>query len=180
MMEKALFLTTNLPRQVPWPRQLRQSVPAALPRRRRRQVQDGRRRHGAPHRARDRRHAPPPEPPKHPQNPRGPRYKDQNLPRRRLRRHGELFSKLSLARRYFSRVVSVLLFFHRHGIAHRDLKPQNLLLDAAGDLKVSDFGLSAIPEHLGDDLLHTACGTPAFTAPEILRRVGYDGCKGDA
>jgi len=90
--------TTHHPRQVPalalpWPRQLRQGVPGALPRGRRhggreghRQVQDGRRRHGASHRARDRRHAPPPEPPKHPQNPRGPRHKDQNLPRRRLRR----------------------------------------------------------------------------------------------
>ncbi|KAK7341001.1 hypothetical protein VNO80_23925 [Phaseolus coccineus] len=101
---------------------------------------------------------------------------------------GELFSKLSLrgrlpeplVRRYFSQLVSALLFCHRHGIAHRDLKPQNLLLDAAGDLKVSDFGLSALPEHLRDDLLHTACGTPAFTAPEILRRVGYDGSKADA
>ncbi|XP_047171190.1 CBL-interacting serine/threonine-protein kinase 7-like [Vigna umbellata] len=101
---------------------------------------------------------------------------------------GELFSKLSRcgrlpesrARRYFSQLVSALLFCHRHGIAHRDLKPQNLLLDAAGDLKVSDFGLSALPEHLRDNLLHTACGTPAFTAPEVLRRVGYDGSKADA
>ncbi|BAT96688.1 hypothetical protein LR48_Vigan02g002800 [Vigna angularis] len=101
---------------------------------------------------------------------------------------GELFSKISRcgrlpesrARRYFSQLVSALLFCHRHGIAHRDLKPQNLLLDAAGDLKVSDFGLSALPEHLRDNLLHTACGTPAFTAPEVLRRVGYDGSKADA
>ncbi|RDX79528.1 CBL-interacting serine/threonine-protein kinase 4, partial [Mucuna pruriens] len=101
---------------------------------------------------------------------------------------GELFSKLSrrgrlpepLARRYFSQLVSALQFCHRHGIAHRDLKPQNLLLDAAGDLKISDFGLSALPEHLHDGLLHTACGTPAYTAPEILRRVGYDGAVADA
>ncbi|KAK7393741.1 hypothetical protein VNO78_22305 [Psophocarpus tetragonolobus] len=101
---------------------------------------------------------------------------------------GELFSKLSrrgrlhepLARRYFSQLVSALRFCHRHGVAHRDLKPQNLLLDAAGDLKVSDFGLSALPEHRLNGLLHTACGTPAFTAPEILRRVGYDGGKADA
>ncbi|KAL2991542.1 hypothetical protein AAZX31_10G001700 [Glycine max] len=101
---------------------------------------------------------------------------------------GELFSKLTrrgrlpepLARRYFAQLVSALRFCHRHGVAHRDLKPQNLLLDAAGNLKVSDFGLSALPEHLHDGLLHTACGTPAFTAPEILRRVGYDGSKADA
>ncbi|XP_020204171.1 CBL-interacting serine/threonine-protein kinase 7 [Cajanus cajan] len=86
----------------------------------------------------------------------------------------------SLARRYFAQLVSALRFCHRHGVAHRDLKPQNLLLDAGGDLKVSDFGLSALPEHLQDGLLHTACGTPAYTAPEILRRVGYDGSKADA
>ncbi|KAK7345932.1 hypothetical protein VNO77_16548 [Canavalia gladiata] len=101
---------------------------------------------------------------------------------------GELFSKLyrrgrlpeSLARRYFQQLVSALCFCHRNGVAHRDLKPQNLLLDAAGNLKVSDFGLSALPEQLKNGLLHTACGTPAYTAPEILRRIGYDGSKADA
>ncbi|KAL7165967.1 hypothetical protein ACSBR2_036770 [Camellia fascicularis] len=41
-------------------------------------------------------------------------------------------------------------------------KPENLLLDENGDLKVSDFGLSALPEQLRNDgLLHTQCGTPA-------------------
>ncbi|XP_027365165.1 CBL-interacting serine/threonine-protein kinase 4-like [Abrus precatorius] len=101
---------------------------------------------------------------------------------------GELFSKLSrrgrlaesLARRYFQQLVSALCFCHRNGVAHRDLKPQNLLLDADGNLKVSDFGLSALPEQLKNGLLHTACGTPAYTAPEILRRCGYDGSKADA
>jgi len=101
---------------------------------------------------------------------------------------GELFLKLSrrgrfpeaLARRYFQQLVSALCFCHRNGIAHRDLKPQNLLLDAEGNLKVSDFGLSALPEQLKNGLLHTACGTPAYTAPEILGRIGYDGSKADA
>ncbi|KAK7278388.1 hypothetical protein RJT34_23416 [Clitoria ternatea] len=102
---------------------------------------------------------------------------------------GELFSRISrrgrlpepTARRYFQQLVAALRFCHRNGIAHRDLKPQNLLLDADGNLKVSDFGLSALPEHLKNGLLHTACGTPAYTAPEILRRSGgYDGSKADA
>lgn len=101
---------------------------------------------------------------------------------------GELFVKLArrrkfpepLARRYFQQLVSALCFCHRNGIAHRDLKPQNLLLDAEGNLKVSDFGLSALPEQLKNGLLHTACGTPAYTAPEILGRIGYDGSKADA
>ena len=102
---------------------------------------------------------------------------------------GELFAKISrrgklpesTARRYFQQLVSALRFCHRNGVAHRDLKPQNLLLDGDGNLKVSDFGLSALPEQLKNGLLHTACGTPAYTAPEILRQSGgYDGSKADA
>jgi len=76
--------------------------------------------------------------------------------------------------------VSALKFCHQNGVAHRDLKPQNLLLDKHGNLKVSDFGLSALPESKKDGLLHTACGTPAFTAPEIIRGRGYDGTTADA
>ncbi|OIW07729.1 hypothetical protein TanjilG_11856 [Lupinus angustifolius] len=101
---------------------------------------------------------------------------------------GELFSKIARhgklpephARRYFQQLVSALCYCHRHGVAHRDLKPQNLLLDADGNLKVSDFGLSALPEQLNDGLLRTTCGTPAYTAPEILARRSYDGAKADA
>ncbi|XVF38325.1 hypothetical protein REPUB_Repub20aG0091700 [Reevesia pubescens] len=101
---------------------------------------------------------------------------------------GELFAKVlrrgrlaePAARRYFSQLVSALNFCHKNGVAHRDLKPQNLLLDQNGNLKISDFGLSALPEQLNDGLLHTACGTPAYTAPEVVRRKGYDGSKADA
>ncbi|KAG1347691.1 CBL-interacting protein kinase 7 [Cocos nucifera] len=86
-----------------------------------------------------------------------------------------------VARRYFQQLVAALRYCHARGVAHRDIKPQNLLLDRHGNLKVSDFGLSALPDQLGDDgRLHTACGTPAYTAPEIVRRKGYDGAKADA
>ena len=45
---------------------------------------------------------------------------------------------------------------------------------------LSDFGLSALPEQLRNDgLLHTQCGTPAYVAPEVLRKKGYDGPKAD-
>ncbi|KAF8394349.1 hypothetical protein HHK36_020557 [Tetracentron sinense] len=103
-------------------------------------------------------------------------------------RGGELFSKIyrrgrlaePVARQYFQQLVLALHFCHNNGIAHRDIKPQNLLLDHEGNLKVSDFGLSALPEQLKDGLLHTACGTPAYTAPEVVGRRGYDGAKADA
>ncbi|KAJ6846694.1 putative CBL-interacting protein kinase 7 [Iris pallida] len=100
----------------------------------------------------------------------------------RLARHGRLPEPA--ARRYFHQLLSALRFCHAHGITHRDVKPENLLLDRHGNLKLSDFGLSALPDQLRHDgLLHTACGTPAYTAPEVVRaraRGGYDGAKADA
>ncbi|PKI65976.1 hypothetical protein CRG98_013642 [Punica granatum] len=102
-------------------------------------------------------------------------------------RGGELFAKVAkgklkedAARKYFQQLVSAVDFCHSRGVSHRDLKPENLLLDENEDLKVSDFGLSALPEQLRiDGLLHTQCGTPAYVAPEVLRKKGYDGAKAD-
>ncbi|KAF7830348.1 calcineurin B-like protein-interacting protein kinase [Senna tora] len=102
-------------------------------------------------------------------------------------RGGELFAKLAkgklkedLARKYFQQLIGAVDFCHSRGVSHRDLKPENLLLDEYENLKISDFGLSALPEHLRyDGLLHTQCGTPAYVAPEVLRKKGYDGSKTD-
>ncbi|KAM7513428.1 hypothetical protein LguiB_012303 [Lonicera macranthoides] len=68
----------------------------------------------------------------------------------------------------------------KNGIVHRDLKPQNLLLDKSNNLKVFDFGLSALPEQLNKGLLHTAYGTLAYTAPKVVQRNGYNGARADA
>ncbi|PWA64788.1 hypothetical protein CTI12_AA341570 [Artemisia annua] len=104
-----------------------------------------------------------------------------------LVRGGELFSKIAkgrlredAARSYFQQLISAVDFCHSRGVYHRDLKPENLLLDEDGNLKVTDFGLSAFSDHLRHDgLLHTTCGTPAYVAPEVIGKKGYDGAKAD-
>ncbi|KAM7265186.1 hypothetical protein ACFE04_002869 [Oxalis oulophora] len=102
-------------------------------------------------------------------------------------RGGELFNKVAkgrlkeeVARKYFQQLISAVGFCHARGVFHRDLKPENLLLDDDGNLKVSDFGLSAVSDQIRQDgLFHTFCGTPAYVAPEVLARKGYDASKVD-
>ncbi|CAM8925557.1 unnamed protein product [Rhodiola kirilowii] len=99
---------------------------------------------------------------------------------------GELFDKIARdgriseneSRRYFQQLIDAVAHCHSKGVYHRDLKPENLLLDSYGNLKVSDFGLSALPME-GDGLLQTTCGTPNYVAPEVLSYRGYDGAAAD-
>ena len=64
--------------------------------------------------------------------------------------------------------------------AARDIKLENVLLDAEGNPKLSDFGLGALPHSERDDgLLRTSCGTPNYVSPEVLARRGYDGFLAD-
>lgn len=106
---------------------------------------------------------------------------------------GELFDKIvsegrfdeENARFYFRQLVNGVGYCHEQGVCHRDLKPENLLLDENGDLKISDFGLSALYTGEQDEgesrtaLLHTTCGTPNYVAPEVLADKGYDGRAAD-
>eukprot|EP00897_Mesotaenium_endlicherianum_P000165 jgi/Mesen1/10149/ME000076S09663 len=94
---------------------------------------------------------------------------------------GELFDKIvhqgrlkeDSSRKYFQQLIDAVEFCHSKG-------PENLLLDDKGHLKISDFGLSALPHQFRDDgLLHTTCGTPNYVAPEVLDDKGYDGARAD-
>ncbi|CAN4101102.1 unnamed protein product [Withania somnifera] len=102
---------------------------------------------------------------------------------------GELFNQIAnkgrysedLSRKCFQQLISAVNYCHSRGIYHRDLKPENILIDENGDIKVSDFGLSATTDQSQsfDGLLHTVCGSPAYVAPEVLTIKGYDGAKSD-
>ncbi|CAM0147562.1 unnamed protein product [Urochloa decumbens] len=85
------------------------------------------------------------------------------------------------ARRVFHQLVSALDYCHSLGVYHRDVKPDNILVDVSGGrIKVADFGLSALADAGRRDApLHTVCGTPMFIAPEVFLRRGYDGAKAD-
>ncbi|XP_047342101.1 CBL-interacting serine/threonine-protein kinase 8-like [Impatiens glandulifera] len=99
---------------------------------------------------------------------------------------GELFDKIvhhgklseAESRRYFQQLIDAVDYCHSKGVYHRDLKPENLLLDSLGNLKISDFGLSAFPG-VGVSLLRTTCGTPNYVAPEVLGHKGYNGAVAD-
>lgn len=99
---------------------------------------------------------------------------------------GELFDKIvhhgrlseAEARRYFQQLIDGVDYCHSKGVYHRDLKPENLLLDSLGNMKISDFGLSALPEQ-GVSMLRTTCGTPNYVAPEVLSHKGYNGAPAD-
>ena len=78
------------------------------------------------------------------------------------------------ARAYFQQLVIGLHWCHKHGVAHRDLKPQNLLLSMNGVLKIADFGLAAsfnpdpglrVSSRI---IIQTMCVSPLYMAPEML------------
>jgi len=98
-----------------------------------------------------------------------------------LARGGDLFDilyytkklELNLARTYFYQLASGLQAIHEAGICHRDLKPQNLLLNSKFELKITDFGLSKIfEEKTQKKVMKTYyAGTQGYQAPEqILKR----------
>ena len=80
-----------------------------------------------------------------------------------------------LIHRYIRDVLQGLDYLHHAaGIAHMDLKPENLLLMADGSVKIADFGVSFIGQSKAVNSNKKIVGTPAFIAPEMLGEDGYD------
>ncbi|KAL0574619.1 Chk1 protein kinase [Marasmius crinis-equi] len=99
---------------------------------------------------------------------------------------GDLFDKIApdigvsdeLAHLYFNQLAAGMQYIHGEGVCHRDLKPENILLDFVGDLKICDFGLSAVYKlkQTGQTRsLSEQCGSLPYAAPEINLKGTYSG-----
>eukprot|EP00010_Vexillifera_abyssalis_P005827 CAMPEP_0201553320 /NCGR_PEP_ID=MMETSP0173_2-20130828/24476_1 /ASSEMBLY_ACC=CAM_ASM_000268 /TAXON_ID=218659 /ORGANISM="Vexillifera sp., Strain DIVA3 564/2" /LENGTH=442 /DNA_ID=CAMNT_0047964029 /DNA_START=35 /DNA_END=1363 /DNA_ORIENTATION=- len=82
------------------------------------------------------------------------------------------------ARKILSQLLRGIAHCHQQGVAHRDLKLEHVLLDAHGDVRIIDFGLSSAECDAGT-LLNTFCGSPLYIAPEIVEQQPYAGDKVD-
>jgi 5'-AMP-activated protein kinase catalytic alpha subunit len=98
---------------------------------------------------------------------------------------GELFEYIvskkklmeSEALRIFSQILSGVEYLHKMNVVHRDLKPENLLFDYKKEIKIADFGLSN--NYFEGHLISTACGSPCYAAPEMLKGKKYEGLNAD-
>ena len=79
------------------------------------------------------------------------------------------------AARFFDHILEGVHHLHLHGVCHRDLNPENLLLENPhSNIKIIDFGLSNIYDG-PQGTLQTACGSPCYAAPEMIAGKDYKG-----
>lgn len=89
-----------------------------------------------------------------------------------MKKRKTLYFYLSSAKFYTILIVLAIEYLHKNNIIYRDLKPENVLIDSKGYIKLTDFGLSK------DNIIdpHSAssfCGTPEYLAPEVFQNQGY-------
>ncbi|KAJ3117239.1 hypothetical protein HDU96_007498 [Phlyctochytrium bullatum] len=100
---------------------------------------------------------------------------------------GELFEHILAHRylkereacRFFAQLIAGVSYIHNKGIVHRDLKLENLLLDANRNIIITDFGFANMTRGEEGFLLQTSCGSPCYAAPELVISDGYVGEAAD-
>jgi serine/threonine protein kinase len=96
--------------------------------------------------------------------------------------NGELFDYIAetgvfsekIARFYFHQLISAIEYLHTRGYYHRDVKPENILLDSSFNLKLADFGFTTAHE-----ISYSRKGTYGYMAPEVLAKQEYRGEQAD-
>eukprot|EP01007_Sphenomonas_quadrangularis_P002731 NODE_456_length_1464_cov_187.759717_g339_i0.p1 GENE.NODE_456_length_1464_cov_187.759717_g339_i0~~NODE_456_length_1464_cov_187.759717_g339_i0.p1 ORF type:complete len:407 (+),score=67.55 NODE_456_length_1464_cov_187.759717_g339_i0:31-1251(+) len=83
------------------------------------------------------------------------------------------------ARQHFCELMTALYHCHRSGVAHRDVKPDNILISRSGQGKLADFGLGDFQLETDPNPLVEVVGTPSYMAPEVLCGTPYCGHKAD-
>ena len=73
----------------------------------------------------------------------------------------------------YQQIISGIEYLHEIGVAHRDLKLENILLNFKKDIKIIDFGLSNKYDKDIEELLTSSCGSPCYAAPEMIKDVQY-------
>ncbi|CAD8135916.1 unnamed protein product [Paramecium pentaurelia] len=94
---------------------------------------------------------------------------------------GELFWQLKQVKRmtedqarfYFAEICLAIYYLHSISVVYRDIKPENILIDMDGHIRIADFGLSK-PNMTEDDYAYSFCGSPEYMAPEMLLKVGHN------
>ena len=79
----------------------------------------------------------------------------------------------------YQQIISGIEYLHEVGIAHRDLKLENILLNFKNDIKIIDFGLSNKYNKDNEELLQSSCGSPCYAAPEMIKGAKYHGVDTD-
>ncbi|CAD8072433.1 unnamed protein product [Paramecium primaurelia] len=94
---------------------------------------------------------------------------------------GELFQQLRQVKRmtedqarfYFTEICLAMFYLHSLSVVYRDIKPENILIDLDGHIRIADFGLSK-PNMTEEDYAYSFCGSPEYMAPEMLLKVGHN------
>ncbi|KAI5464113.1 hypothetical protein BGZ63DRAFT_349941 [Mariannaea sp. PMI_226] len=89
---------------------------------------------------------------------------------------GRLSEEVSIF--FFRQIISAISYCHSFNICHRDLKPENILITADLQIKIADFGMAALHQTATHQLA-TACGSPHYAAPELLKNRQYRGDRAD-